>query len=196
MTRSSMQRAASSPSDGQGRPATVGALFVDRVTRSAGAEAFRVPAPDGIWESISWTAVGERVTRLAAGLLALGVEPGERVAIVSGTRYEWIVADLAVMRAGAATTTVYPTTIAEDVAFILRDSDSRVVIAEDPTQLAKLRERRAELPGVRTVVLLAGDAGSGDDRASEGCPAVARGVGVPGVGTDRSGRPEPRSTAQ
>ncbi|MDQ3600076.1 MAG: AMP-binding protein, partial [Actinomycetota bacterium] len=162
MTQSRTQHDAPSPSAGQGRPETVGALFIDRVTRSAAAEAFRIPTPDGAWESVSWTAVGERVTRLAAGLLALGIEPGERVAIMSGTRYEWIVADFAVMCAGAATTTVYPTTIAEDVAFILCDSDSRVVIAEDPAQLAKLRERRAELPNVRTVVLITGDAGAED----------------------------------
>ncbi len=162
MTQSRTQHDAPSPSAGQGRPETVGALFIDRVTRSAAAEAFRFPSPDGAWESVSWTAVGERVTGLAAGLLALGIEPGERVAIMSGTRYEWIVADFAVMCAGAATTTVYPTTIAEDVAFILCDSDSRLVIAEDPAQLAKLRERRAELPNVRTVVLITGDAGAED----------------------------------
>ena len=162
MTRSRTQHDAPPPSAGSGRPETVGGLFIDRVTRSAAAEAFRFPAPDGAWESVSWTAVGERVTHLAAGLLALGIEPGERVAIMSGTRYEWIVADLAVMCAGAATTTVYPSSIAEDVAFILCDSDSRVVIAEDPAQLAKLREQRAELPGVRTVVLIAGDADTED----------------------------------
>jgi len=99
MTRSRTQHDAPPPA-GQG-PETVGALFIDRVNRSSTAEAFRIPTPDGSWESVSWTAVGERVTRLAAGLLALGIEPGERVAIMSGTRYEWIVADLAVMCAGA-----------------------------------------------------------------------------------------------
>ena len=57
-----------------------------------------------------------------AGLVALGVQPEHRVAIASGTRYEWVLADLAIMRAGAATTTVYPSAIPDDVAFILADS--------------------------------------------------------------------------
>ena len=84
--------------------------------------------------------------RLAAGLISLGLEHEERVGIASGTRYEWILSDLAIMCAGGATTTVYPTTIAEDRRFILSDSESRVVFAEDDAQIAKLREKGAELP--------------------------------------------------
>ncbi len=74
--------------------------------------------------------------------------------IASSTRYEWVLADLAIMCAGAATTTVYPTTVVDDVGFILADSDCRVVFAEDASQVAKIRERRAELPGLRKVVVL------------------------------------------
>ena len=70
------------------------------------------------------------------------------------TRLEWIFADLAVMLAGGATTTVYPSTNSEDVGFILSDSGSRVVIAEDGTQLAKLVEQRDAMPGVEKVVLV------------------------------------------
>ena len=70
----------------------------------------------------------------------------QRVGIASGTRYEWILADLAIMCAGAATTTVYPSTMADDVAYILADSECRVVFAEDDTQIAKLNEKRNELP--------------------------------------------------
>lgn len=135
---------------------SVARMFRDRVTASGSREAFRVPGPDHTWRPITWAATAEQVDALAAGLIALGVEPGERVAIMAGTRYEWIVADLAVMCAGAATTTVYPSTGAPDVAYILADSQSRVVIAEDPTQLAKLRAHRAELPDLVHVVLIDG----------------------------------------
>ncbi|MFS0886294.1 AMP-dependent synthetase/ligase [Aeromicrobium sp. 179-A 4D2 NHS] len=101
---------------------------------------------------MTWQETGDRVSRIAAGLVDLGVEPEQRVAIASGTRIEWILSDLAVNVAGAATTTVYPTSVADDVAYIPSDSDSRVVFAEDDEQVAKLREKRSELPSVSMVV--------------------------------------------
>jgi len=135
----------------ESRPPGVGRQFLDRVRASADREAYRYPRGDG-WESVTWREAGERVTRLAAGLVALGVEPEQRVGIASSTRYEWILADLAVMCAGAATTTVYPSTITEDVGFILADSECRVVFAEDDAQVAKLRECRSGLPLLERVV--------------------------------------------
>ena len=144
------------------RADTVAAMFLDRVRATGSREAYRFPVGD-TWESRTWAEVGAHVDRVAAGLIALGIEPGERVAIASGTRYEWIVADLATMCAGAATTTVYPSTIAEDVGFILSDSDSRVVFVEDKQQLDKLRSQRDQLPGVEAVVLLDGSTDDGDD---------------------------------
>ncbi|QCQ93114.1 AMP-dependent synthetase/ligase [Rhodococcus sp. SGAir0479] len=137
------------------RAPSVAHLFVDRVARTPRSEAFRFPAGDG-WASVTWSDVGDRVHRLAAGLIALGIEPEERVAVASTTRYEWVLADLAVMCAGAATTTVYPTTTASDVAFIVANSGSRIVVAENEEQLTKLREHRDELPDVHRVVLIDG----------------------------------------
>ncbi|WP_447646472.1 AMP-dependent synthetase/ligase [Nocardioides zeae] len=101
---------------------------------------------------------GERVNRLAAGLLALGLEAEQRVGIASATRYEWILADLAVMAAGGATTTVYSSTNAEDTAYIVGDAECHVVFAEDDEQIAKLRAHRAELPTVTKVVTFDGTA--------------------------------------
>ena len=108
-------------------------LFRDRVEKSPQGEAFRF-AEDDSWSSVTWTQVRERAYRLAAGLIALGVKPEDRVAIASSTRYEWALTDLAVMCAGGATTTIYPTTIAPDVAYILANSGSVVVFAEDDTR--------------------------------------------------------------
>ncbi|OBF94531.1 AMP-dependent synthetase [Mycobacterium sp. 852002-51152_SCH6134967] len=141
-------------------PANVAAMFFDRVGKSADREAFRRRDGDR-WVSLTWREAAEQVEAVAAGLLALGIQPEERVAIASSTRYEWILADLAVMCAGAATTTVYPTTNAPDTAYILSDSESRVVFAEDETQLEKLKERRDDLPRLEKVVLFDG-AGDGD----------------------------------
>ncbi len=139
----------------ENRPATVGEQFFSRVKKSPEREAYRYPVGEN-WESMTWKQTGDKVTRLAAGLVALGIEPEQRVGIASGTRIEWILADLAVVCAGAATTTVYPTTIAEDVGYILADSESRIVFAEDDTQIDKLRQQRHEIPLVEKVVTFEG----------------------------------------
>ncbi len=136
---------------------SVARLFYDRVAATPGAEAFRFPADDG-WTSITWAQTAETVKVTAAGLLALGIQPEERVAIASTTRIEWLYADLAVMCAGAATTTVYPSTGSEDVAFILSDSGCRIAFAEDDAQIAKLRAHRDQLPDLVRVVTFDGEA--------------------------------------
>ena len=135
--------------------ANVASMFLDRVQSSADKDAFRYLVA-GDWVSATWRQTADRVEALAAGLLALGIETEQRVGIASSTRYEWILADLAIMCAGAATTTVYPSTNAGDTAYILADSQCRIVFAEDTGQLAKLTERRAELPNLTKVVLFDG----------------------------------------
>jgi long-chain acyl-CoA synthetase len=144
------------------RAASVAQMFFDRVAQTPDQEAFRYPVGDR-WVSRTWRQSAQQVTRLAAGLVALGVTAQQRVAIASGTRYEWILADLAIMCAGAATTTVYPSAICDDVAFILADSDSTVVFAEDDEQIAKLRTQRDTLPCLRTVVTFEGTPEGGDN---------------------------------
>src|SRR5688500_10548555 len=124
------------------RAPSLGRMFFDRVASTPDREAYSFPVGD-TWKSVTWAETGDHVTKIAAGLVALGIEPEQRVGIMSGTRYEWILADLAIMSAGAATTTVYPSTMAEDVSYILSDSDTRIVFAEDGSQLAKLREYRS-----------------------------------------------------
>ncbi|MFE8912245.1 AMP-dependent synthetase/ligase [Streptomyces globisporus] len=142
------------------RPPSVASLFIDRVAATPDGEAYRFPVPSASgegpddWKSLSWGQASERVYAIAAGLIALGVQPEERVALSSATRVEWILIDLGVMCAGAATTTIYPSTNAEESAFILADSESRVLVAEDAEQLAKARECRAELPDLAHVVVI------------------------------------------
>jgi long-chain acyl-CoA synthetase len=142
------------------RARSVAQLFVERVKATPAAEAFRFPV-GASWESVTWAQTDARVRRIAAGLVALGVGPQERVALASSTRFEWVIADLAVMLAGAATTTIYPTTSESDVGYIARDSQSRVVFAEDDTQIAKLRANREQLADVLKVVTFDGT-GDGD----------------------------------
>ncbi|WP_395296251.1 AMP-dependent synthetase/ligase [Kitasatospora hibisci] len=147
-----------------GRPASVAHLFLERVAATPGAEAYRYPAPvdeqaaDGApgaeqWRSLTWAQTAVRVKAVAAGLMALGIRPEDRVALASSTRVEWIIADLGNMCAGAATTTVYPSTNADETAFILANSGSKALFAENAAQLAKAVEQIEQLPELRTVIL-------------------------------------------
>jgi long-chain acyl-CoA synthetase len=152
----------------ENRPPSVATLFLERVEATPDAEAYRYPVPSAAgegpddWRSYTWGQAAQRVFGIAAGLMTLGVVPEERVAIASNTRVDWILADLGILCAGAATTTVYPSTNVEETAYILADSDSRVLIAEDVEQLEKVRQRRAELPNLKHVVLIdAGDESEG-----------------------------------
>ncbi|MER6300201.1 AMP-dependent synthetase/ligase [Kitasatospora sp. NPDC001539] len=147
-----------------GRPASVAHLFLERVAATPNAEAYRHPAPvdehaaDGApgaeqWRSLTWAQTAVRVKAVAAGLMALGIQAEDRVALASSTRLEWIVADLGAMCAGAAITTVYPSTNADETAFILSDSGSKALFAENAAQLAKAVEQIEHLPELRTVIL-------------------------------------------
>src|SRR2546423_8604818 len=139
-------------------------MFFDRVAQTPERPAFAHPAPgdagDPVW--LIWREIGERATAIAAGLVDLGVRPEDRVAILANTRLEWILADLGVMCAGAATTTVYPTTEPEDAVYILRDSGASVLIAENPDQAAKITD--ADLPGLTAIAVVDG---TGTDTAGD-----------------------------
>ncbi len=157
----------SGPSLIDSRPTSVAQLFLSRVAQTPDREAFRYPVPvdehaaDGapgaeVWRSMSWAQAAARVEALAGGLMALGIRPEERVAISCSTRIEWILADLGVMCAGAAVTAVYPSTNADETAFILEDSGSRGVIVEDGKQLAKVLGECGHLPALGFVVSVDG----------------------------------------
>ncbi|MFC5663994.1 AMP-dependent synthetase/ligase [Kitasatospora misakiensis] len=147
-----------------GRPTSVAHLFQERVALTPGGEAYRYPVPvdehaaDSTpgaeqWRSMTWAQAASRVYAVAAGLLSLGIEAEDRVALASSTRLEWVLADLGNMCAGAATTAVYPSTNADETAFILSDSGSRALFAENAAQLDKVVAELDRLPALETVIL-------------------------------------------
>jgi len=136
-------------------PRSVPELLLWRVEQTPDEEAFRYPE-EGEWRSLSWRDALARIRAVSCGLHSLGLEPEERVAILSSTRMEWLLADYGILCAGGATTTIYPSSTAEETAFILADSESGVVFAEDDAQVAKVSARRSELPHLRAVVTLDG----------------------------------------
>jgi len=130
-------------------------MLSQRVASSPSKEAFRYVESDR-WVSLSWSQTKDKVFQLAAGLLALGIEPQDRVAIACSTRMEWVLADLAIMSAAGATTTIYPSTQHEDVRYVLSDSQSKLVIAEDDLQVKKVVDHLDELPELRQIIQLDG----------------------------------------
>ncbi len=114
-------------------------MFFRRVAATPNGRAFAVPtADDSSMTWLTWAQVGERAKNIAAGLRSLGVGLEDRVSILANTRLEWVLVDLGINCAGAATTTVYPTTEPEDATYIVADSGSKVLVAENPQQALKL----------------------------------------------------------
>lgn len=142
-------------------PRNVPELFLERVGLTPAAQAFSHPAPGGGWSSLTWEETEARVRAIAGGLRALGFAAGDVGAILASTRIEWILADFGILFAAGATTTIYPSSTAEDCGYILGDSGATVAFAENPEQVAKLLSRRAELPRLRHVVAFEGG-GSAD----------------------------------
>jgi long-chain acyl-CoA synthetase len=144
---------------------SLGHLFWEQTRRLAERTAQRVKA-GGAWRDVSWGALGEEVQEIALGLMAIGRQPGDAVAILSQTRAEWVRADLATLSTGAMTIPVYPSYPPETLAYIVRDSQARTLFVEDAPQLAKALGAAADMPTLETVVLMHGRApASGrDDR--------------------------------
>jgi long-chain acyl-CoA synthetase len=145
-------------------------LFAEQVAASRYRTALRHEA-GGVFRSISWELWDAESDRVAAALLRLGVEPGQAVAIVSNTRVEWAITDLAILKAGGVSVPVYPSLPGVDVRAIFASSGARIAIVEDAEQKAKLEG--ADVEHV-FVIEDEGEAGwgallaSGDDSLAEG----------------------------
>lgn len=129
---------------------SVAEMFHHRIQSTPDAEAFSYRV-EGRWIALNWKQVGARVRAIACGLHARGLVAEQRVAILSATRVEWVLADLGIDCAAGATTTIYPASTAEECAYILNDSASAYVFVENAAQLKKLESVRGELAHVKGV---------------------------------------------
>src|SRR3954451_260510 len=107
-------------------------------------------------QDMSYEELGQAAREIAGGLIALGVEPGQRVAILSETRYEWTLADLGGILAGAQVVPIYQTASAEEARHVLGDSEARLIFCEDADKLETVREASEGL-GIDHIVLFEGD---------------------------------------
>ncbi len=108
----------------------------------------------GLWRETSWSQYWDDVLDVAHAFLDLGIARGDRVAIQSENRREWLVADLAAVAVGAVTVGLYPTNPPAEVVHVLRDSGARLLVAEDQEQLDKALEVSAELPHLEHLVYI------------------------------------------
>jgi long-chain acyl-CoA synthetase len=112
---------------------------------------YRRPDGSGGWSDVTCAQFADEVVAVARGLVAAGVRPGDRVALLSRTRYEWGLADYAILAVGAATVPIYETSSAEQIAWILSDSEAVAAIVETGRHGALVESVRADCPGVRHV---------------------------------------------
>jgi long-chain acyl-CoA synthetase len=170
-------------------------VVFERAAREPGTVIMRRRDPGtggGGWQDVTARQFADDVMALAKGLIAAGIAAGDRVALMSRTRYEWTVADYAIWSAGAATVPIYETSSAEQVEWILANSGARALIAETPAHLQTAAESLAAVPHVTRVWQIenpAAPAGQGEDSAGPAVPGhpvpiepltelVAAGAGV------------------
>jgi long-chain acyl-CoA synthetase len=130
-------------------------LFWSRVERSGSRPAHQFKQ-GGAWQTRTWQEVGEIVRELALGLVALGRQKGDPVALLSTSRAEWVQADFAIFTAGCLTVPIYPSYPPDLVAYVINDSGARTVFVEDAGQLAKVLEARDRIPQLEHIVVMSG----------------------------------------
>ena len=131
---------------------TIPAMFWNAV-QSRGPNVWLREKDLGIWRSWTWRASGEAVAEIAAGLMHLGFAAGDTASILSNTVLEWVLCDLAVLSCGGVSNGIYPTDAASQVHYLCEDSRTSVLFVEDDEQLDKALEVRAQLPGLRKIVV-------------------------------------------
>ena len=163
-----------------GHPANLPGIIVDNATQAPHHAVF-ARRVDGRWQDVSARQFLLEVTALAKGMIAAGVGPGDRVALMSKTRYEWTLSDVAIWFVGAVSVPIYETSSAEQLRWILSDSAAVGIIVESPAHEATLAQVSAQVPSLRhTWVIDTGAverltvAGSriGDDEVERRCSAL------------------------
>ena len=132
---------------------TIGKVFFNRVKKYGARTALKTKQT-GVWKDVSWEAWGRNVENLAMGLMNLGLEEGEHVALLCENRPEWTYTDLAVLSANCADVPIYATNIPDQVEHILKDSESRFVVVSTEAQLQKVVTIKANVPKLEKAIIV------------------------------------------
>ena len=139
------------PGGDEGR--TLCGLLASTVQRRGGEPAYSDRDDGGPWQAITWEQVRQQALELAAGLIGLGLQPGERVALMLPNRVEHVLADLGVVHAGGVPVTFYPTLAADQVGYIAGDCDARIAVLDGARELARWQPVLARLPGLKKIIV-------------------------------------------
>ena len=131
---------------------TVPDLFWNRVTTKPDKIAMR-EKDRGIWKAYTWGQYGEAAKAIGSGLIALGLQPGERAAILSENNKEWLFCDLGVLCAAGVSTGIYPTDSPAQLEYLVNDCDAKYLFVEDEEQLDKILAVRERTPGLRKIIV-------------------------------------------
>ncbi|MFV2072150.1 MAG: long-chain fatty acid--CoA ligase [Thermoanaerobaculales bacterium] len=132
-------------------------MLMEIVDRLPDRAAYRWILDSGEVRSITWEEFHDDVRRVAKSLIALGVNKGDKVNILSYTRYQWVLVDVAMASIGSCAVGIYQSLLAHDVGYIVDHSDAVLVFAEDEDQLSKLLSIREKIPAVRKLILFTGE---------------------------------------
>jgi len=141
---------------------TIPARLLEQAKRRPHSPAYHV-REKGVWRATSWSDYSDEVTRAGRALISLGFEVGQTVTILGFNRPEWVVLDLAAMGAGGAPAGIYTTCSPEEVAYIVKHSESPVILVENEDQWKKIEQTRGELPDLKHVVTMRGTPAIDDD---------------------------------
>jgi len=119
---------------------------------------------DGVWADVSWVEMARRARDISDGLAAMGIRPGDRVAVIGETQLEWILADLGILGAGAITVTIYQSNLPHECAYILQNSGAKLIFCDTDAQVNKIREVRGQLPELQGLIRARGAAADGFER--------------------------------
>jgi long-chain acyl-CoA synthetase len=159
VTSSVMQERAAIEAEVAGR--TVCTLLRETAADYAGLPAYSDPDGAGGWKTLTWEQFRESVLALAAGLVRLGLQPGDRVALMLPNRLEHVLADQAVVHAGGVPVTFYATLAPDQITYVASDCDVRIAVLDGESEVARWQPLLAGLPGLSTVIV----------RDEDACPA-------------------------
>jgi long-chain acyl-CoA synthetase len=127
-------------------------MFMARAAQYTGKKAFRFKRGEK-WVDMTWDEIRELVMAIASGLIEIGIKKGDKVNILSQTRYEWVLSDIGSLSIGAITAPIYPSNTSAQCEYIINDSESRLIFVENQQQLDKIREIRKNIPNVIKIVV-------------------------------------------
>jgi long-chain acyl-CoA synthetase len=128
-------------------------LFRERVERSYGKLAYKYKDKTGKWVEVSWGEMKKKVDSVATFLIKEGINKGDKVAVLSDTRPEWAISDLAILSSGATTVGLYPTLSPNQIEFLLNHSDSVILFVENKEKLDKVIEIKDKIPKIRKIIV-------------------------------------------